>query len=117
MRIAVDVKGTIEGPKQVSILAMIRRAQELGHEVVVWSNSFGYAVDAVKKHSLNCEPQDKKMKSDLDNDESAFFDLVIDDDMSQDWLAAKRFLWVRDIPNDDIAAVEMLEKLLLDRGL
>jgi len=97
MRIAFDVKGTLEGPKKNILLSAFVKLQEMGHECVVWSNSYGYAVDAVRDNNLDAEPMSKTMKMDLDHDETKFFDVAIDDDSSQTWLAAKRFIWVHEI--------------------
>lgn len=104
MRIAVDVKGTLEGHKRAQILRMMLFLQDEGHEIVVWSNAYGYAVDAVKNLAETAlegiEPQDKRTKSDMDHEESRYFDIAIEDDRSQEWLAAKHFIWVDEIPTD-----------------
>lgn len=98
MRIAFDVKGTIEGPKKKFVLGLLKYLQDQGHEVIVWSNSYGYAVDAIKDNALNCVPQSKTTTWDCDGDPERFVDLCIDDDSSQTWLASKRFIWVHDLP-------------------
>jgi hypothetical protein len=100
MRIAFDVKGTLQGHDGERVLALLLKLQELGHECLVWSNSYGYAVDCVKKLGLKCEYQSKTDKSDADHDETRYVDLAIDDDSTQTWLASKRFIWVRDLPKD-----------------
>jgi hypothetical protein len=102
MRIAFDVKGTLEGSKSAAVLAMLRVFQEQGHEVVVWSNSFGYVQDVLAKHSLTCYGETKSTK--WDREPENFYDLAIDDDSSQTYLAANRFIWVRDIPSDETEA-------------
>lgn len=100
MRIAFDVKGTIEGPSKAKVLQLFRALRAQGHELIVWSNSYGYAMDAVRDNTLDCPFQSKTTKWDVDNDESQFVDLAIDDDSSQTWLAAKRFIWVHELPDD-----------------
>lgn len=97
MRIAFDVKGTIDGPKQKFVLGLLKFLQDLGHECVVWSSVYGYAVDAVKKHDLDCAAQSKTGRYDC-SDASQYFDLAIDDDTGSSYLAAKRFIWVHNIP-------------------
>lgn len=52
MRIAFDVKGTIEGPRKAIVLKFLSILQAQGHDVIVWSNSYGYAVDAVRDNKL-----------------------------------------------------------------
>lgn len=99
MRIAFDVKGTIEGPKKTFVLALLELLQKNGHEVVVWSNSYGFAVDAVKDNGLSCKASPKRTSWDEDGKVENFFDLAIDDDNQQTWLASKRFIWVHDLPD------------------
>lgn len=99
MRIAIDVKGTLEGPRKQDLIKLIKAMQAKGHTVLIWSNSYGFAVDAVRDNGLNCDAQSKTTKWDV-SDESQFVDLSIDDDSSQTWLAAKRFIWVHELPSD-----------------
>lgn len=98
MRIAFDVKGTIDGPKGKFVLGLMAFLQELGHECVVWSNSYSFAADAVRDHNLKVEYMSKKMKGDMDHDETQFYDFAVEDDTSQTWLAAKSFIWVHELP-------------------
>jgi hypothetical protein len=113
MKIAFDVSGTIEGPKRGYVLILLKLLQDAGHEIIVWSNSYGYTTDAVKKYDLkNVECMSKKTTWDCDNDESQFIDIAIDDDSSQTWLASKRFIWVSDLPE----TVEGIKKLATEIG-
>ena len=97
MRIAFDVKGTIEGPKKQYIIELLRILKEKGHEVLVWSNSGTYAYHAVTDNNLDCPFMTK-----FTFGESEFhggpMDLCIDDDSSQEWLGSKRFIWVHNVP-------------------
>lgn len=104
MKIAFDVKGTIDGPRGKIILEAFRKLQELGHECIVWSNSLGYAHDAVKSHGLNADFMSKKMMLDYDSEDEAM-DVAIEDDRSQTWLGAKRFIFVDEITNNSDALV------------
>lgn len=99
MRIAIDVKGTLEGPRKQDLIRLINAMQAKGHTVLIWSNLYSYAVDAVRDNKLDCVAQSKTTKWDV-SDESQFVDLAIDDDSSQTWLAAKRFIWVHQLPDD-----------------
>lgn len=100
MKIAFDVKGTIEGPSKEKVLKLFRALRAQGHELIVWSNSYGYAMDAVRDNNLDCAFQSKTDKWQVDQDETHYVDVAIDDDSSQTWLAAKRFIWVHELPDD-----------------
>lgn len=108
MRIAFDVKGTIEGPKGAVILEAFRKLQGLGHVCAVWSNLYSYATDAIKKHGLEAEAMSKKMMLDYDS-ESEAFDVAIEDDRSQTWLGAKTLIFVDEITDAD-SLVERITK-------
>lgn len=98
MRIAFDVKGTIEGPKKALVLHIFDKLQKQGHECVVWSNFYGYAVDAIKNNDLkNTQPMTKASRFDLENSQQGMFDLAIEDDRSQTWLGAKKFAFVDEL--------------------
>ena len=97
MKIAFDVKGTIDGPKGHIILVVFEELQKRGHECVVWSNSINFAFDAVKENDLEADFMSKKGKWDCDNNPDEYFDVAIEDDRSQIYLAAKRFIWVDEI--------------------
>jgi hypothetical protein len=98
MRIAFDVKGTIEGPKKQYVIALLNLLRDQGHEVLVWSNSYGFAQDAVQDNDLGCKYQLKDALFDIHGDASRVVDLAIDDDSQQVWLASRRFIWVHDLP-------------------
>ena len=116
MKIAFDVMGTIKGPKKEQVLKMFKLFQEAGHEVIVWSNSFGYAVDAINDNNLtNTEPRDKRMKMDVDYEENRYVDIAIEDDRRQTWLAAKKFIWVDEIPIDMVDVDALVKELLGDK--
>lgn len=109
MKLAVDVKGTLEGSKKQQVLKIIDILSKVGYEVTVWSNLYSYAVDAVRDNNLKASVSSKMTKGDLDFDESKFFNVAIEDDRSQSYLPAKKFIWVDEIPND-INAVELFVK-------
>lgn len=111
MRIAFDVKGTIEGPKKKYVLMLLKNLQSKGHHITVWSNLYSYAVDAVKDNHLDCEFDSKRTTGDCADDASRLMDLAIDDDSSQTWLASKRFIWVHDIPETDELINELAERI------
>lgn len=110
MRIAFDVKGTIEGPHKAKILRLFHALQARGHELIVWSNLFSYAVDAVKDNNLKAEYMSKRTIGDCETEADAF-DYCIEDDISQWWLASRRFIWVHEVPDDIETFVNDIENL------
>lgn len=97
MKIAFDVKGTIEGSKQKIVLKVLKEFQARGHEIIVWSSVYSYAVEAVKKHNLKADIQSKNDK--WSTDEEYYMDIAIDDDTESTYLAAKKFVWVSELPD------------------
>ena len=96
MKIAFDVKGTLDGPKGHIILSVLLHLQKMGHECIVWSNSYGYARDFVEKHELKDVRAESKGDK-WNTDEKNFYDFAIEDDKSQTYLAAKQFIFVNEI--------------------
>ena len=101
MKVAFDVKGTIDGHKQDLVLKLFKGLQNKGHECVVWSNLYSYAVDAIRDHKLtNTEAMSKMSRFDLRDREMEPMDIAIEDDRSQTWLGAKRFIFVDELNED-----------------
>ena len=113
MKIACDVKGTLEGPKKQQVLRILELFKKAGYDIYIWSNLYSYAVEARSKNNLDAEVRDKSTKGDQDFDESKYFDYAIEDDRSQDWLATKQFIFVDEIP-EDMVQVDMFVKELLE---
>lgn len=112
-RIAFDCSGTlIRGGSNIeAAVKLIKWLQSKGHEVVIWSNAWNYTQEAKKKHGLSCECDMKRCTWDYDNEDD-YFDIAIDDDMSQTYLATKLLLNVCDIPNDESLFEEKYGELL-----
>jgi len=115
MKVACDVKGTINGPKKKQVLKMLDIFAKAGYEITVWSNLYSYATEAVQDNNLRAQTSSKYSKTDwqCEGDESKFFNFAIEDDRQQTYLAAKKFIWVDEIP-EDLVQVEMFVKELLD---
>jgi len=114
MRIAFDVKGTIEGPHQDKVLRLFRVFEKQGHEMIVWSSVYSYATDAVAKHGLNAQAQSKVWSSDASPDDRV--DIAIDDE-PQTWLATNRLILVKDLPDDlETLAVELIGQAKVEGG-
>lgn len=116
MKIAFDVKGTIQGPYQDKVLKLFREFEKRGHEMIVWSSVYSYATDAVAKHGLNALAMSKVLSCEATPDQRV--DIAIDDE-PQTWLAANRLISVHDIPDDINAFVETLciENVAADGGI
>ena len=100
MRIAFDVKGTINGPDHDKVLKLFHALQAMGHEMFVWSTFIGYAVDAISEHNLKAESMWKKSLSELNEWGMEPMDVCIEDDSSQTWLGSKKIILVSDLPDD-----------------
>jgi hypothetical protein len=111
MRIAFDVKATIEGPKKEQVLKLFRDLQAKGHTCHVWSNSYGYAVDAIRDNKLtNTEALSKFSMYDVENYGQTMYDVAIEDDRKQTYLGAKAFVFVDELYGDLVQLVESKQK-------
>lgn len=102
MKIAFDVKGTLDGSNKELVLKFFHAMKNAGHQVEVWSNSIMYASECVRENNLDVSYSWKDAKSDVDYDESKYFDLAVEDDTRQTYLATKEFLWVHEINESNI---------------
>lgn len=93
MKIACDVKGTLEGPKKKQVLRILELFEKQGYEITVWSNLYSYSVQAVRDNNLKADSISKKMKLDFDS-EDEYFNFAIEDDRQQDYLATNKFIWM-----------------------
>jgi hypothetical protein len=109
MRVAFDVKGTLSGFDSKKVWKLFRALESKGCEIVIWSNMPTFARDLVEKHNLSNDYECKSMK--LDVDEENWYDLAVEDDRSQTWLAARKFIFVGDIPETDDEIEELSRNL------
>lgn len=100
MRIAFDVKGTLDGVDENRMVRLFRVLEKLGHTMIVWSSDSGFAVDVMKKHGINGEIYTKYTKGSYEAESYGLMDVAIEDDRSQTWLAAKQIVFVHDVPDD-----------------
>ena len=112
-KIAVDVKGTLEGPRRAQIIQMIRMLLAQGHDVQIWSFGLGaqgaYRLKAAT--GIDLEWDDKFSKHDAQEQGRDLFDVAIEDDRSQIYLAAKKFIWVDLIPTEPEKLQALVEGL------
>lgn len=97
--IAFDCSGTLlsNNPKVIKLFLWF---MSKGCRVVIWSNSYGYTLDAKAKYHLDVECQTKSFKYDLPEEE--YFDICVDDEPAQiEYLAANHMISVQDIPDNE----------------
>lgn len=110
MKIAVDVKGTIEGPKQKQILALIHALKDKGHDIIVWSSVFSYAANAINDHKLDfANPESKTDK--WSTTPEYYYDVAIDDDRDSQYLAANKLVLVDELCDDVDININLVERI------
>ena len=98
-KVAFDCSGTLLG-REAKVVKLFKWFQAKGCEVVIWSNSYGYTLDAKERHGLEAECMMKSFKFDLE--ESEHFDICVDDEPDQiEYLAAKHMISVHEIPENE----------------
>ncbi len=98
MKVAFDCAGTLLGPRKC--LLLFKWFESKGCEMVIWSNAYGYTLEAKEKYALEAETMEKKGTFDYE-DKSEYMDIAVEDDVGQgSWLASKKFIFVHDIPDD-----------------
>lgn len=100
MKIAFDVKGTLDGRKEVEVRFLLKQFYDAGHEIFVWSNSFSYAVDMTEKLKTQYDIVAEPMSKFSTHDGNEMMDLAFEDDTSQTYLAAKEIIFVHQLPED-----------------
>lgn len=106
MKIAIDCAGTLlDRDHQPKLLNFIEQAVDKGHQVVIWSSSSSYLVDAVKllnvaqvKGREKITTQMKLWKYDVREEPESLFDIAIDDSLEHgELLATKKAVHPNDI--------------------
>lgn len=99
MKIAFDVKGTLYGQNETNVRRLYEAFKKRGHTMFVWSNSLGYAADAVRTLNLDVEYMLKFLPSERDYDVNQYMDVCVEDDRSQKYLASNKFVFVDELNN------------------
>lgn len=93
LKIAIDVKGTLEGPKGEIIAEVARLLKEQGNEITVWSSLISYAYEWVKDNDETYEIANKWS----DREPEEYYDIAIEDDTSQgEILHARKVIYVHE---------------------
>jgi len=108
MKVAFDVKGTLEGHRKV--LALYLWFESKGCEMIIWSSVYSYAVDCARELKLDGEVMSKREKSDFFDDDNSKYDVniavddrdfsVFSDGKTVSWLACNHLIKVNEIPSD-----------------
>lgn len=116
MKIAFDVKGTLDGPRGFQVRKLLYDLHQAGHQIFIWSNSIDYAVEEKKKHDLEgIHALIKFAKSDVDLDnKDRMMDLCIEDDRRQDYLGAYKILYVHQLLDSFQDNKNLVQTLLED---
>ena len=111
MKIAFDVKGTLDGYNEEKVRRLFKWFQDQGHEVHIWSNSFSYAHEMAVKlnHPLKLV-HDKYSFYDAKEMDKTVFDFCVEDDTNQWYLASKKFIWVHNVPENPDSYNRMMEE-------
>lgn len=115
MKIAFDVKGTLDGHKKHEMRRILLSLYAAGHEIYIWSSLFSYAVKEAKyweQRHIKCEALDKYSTYEAKARNMPVMDIAFEDDRTQTYLAANKIVFVDEIPNvvDEFAAA-MVESL------
>lgn len=102
MKVAFDVVGTLEGggPKVRALLDVLKAR---GHEIFIWSSFYSFAYKWANK--LGTEAFKKYSRMEAEDLGSTIFDVAVDDDSMQWWLAADEMVLVHKIPEEETALV------------
>lgn len=117
MNIAFDVKGTLEDTDQeAKVWDLLKRLHDAGHSIYIWSSLRMYANKTLEKvgtYGRKAKAIDKYSKLEAEEGYGyGMMDIAFEDDHSQTYLAAKRFVWVDEIPRD-LEAYEKFAKELV----
>jgi hypothetical protein len=116
LKVAFDCSGTLlarDENTRAKVVALYKWFQSKGCSMVIWSNAYSYTQSAKEENELAGQAMMKFSKSyyDEDEDRQNYMDIAVDDE-DQDYLAAKNFILVRDIPNDPAQFEEKFNYLL-----
>jgi hypothetical protein len=113
MRIAFDVMGTLEnGPRRTALRYALAQLYHAGHEIFVWSNEFSYAnkvANEFELHGIEVKPLSKYAKFQASEGLGEMMDVAFEDDTSQKYLAANKFYFVHELPDN---GKEIVQKVL-----
>lgn len=113
MKVAFDVKGTLEGHYEHKVRTLYDAFEKLGCEMVIWSSLGSFAYDFARKNSLKAAVMTKFANSE-DLEPSEKMDLAIDDDYQQEYLATHKLILVSEIPELPVD-IELFAKSLVDQ--
>jgi hydroxymethylpyrimidine pyrophosphatase-like HAD family hydrolase len=108
MRIAFDVLGTLKGYKGPALAEAFKKLQAMGHECVIWSSEYSFTLEIKKHYGLECDTMRKESKSENNYEEQHYFDVAVEDDRNQTYLAAHKFVFVDELRSNPDLMVEFI---------
>ena len=114
LRIAFGVEGTLHGNNQEKVLKLFHWIERKGHSLTIWSSCRSCSIEIEKLLQLNTPTQSKEWAGDYGVDPSTYyFDMAVESEPEQvTQLAARSFILVSDIPEDDSLFEERFGDLL-----
>lgn len=104
MKVAFDVKGTLDGHRRVEVRSLLKYFLDQGAEITIWSNLYSYAADMADElekyfEGVNFQVTGKYSFYDAQEQNLPVFDFCVEDDTGQWYLAAKQIVFVHTIPD------------------
>jgi len=98
--IAFDVQGTLVGRNQSKVFSLLQWCRSQDMKIIVWSNGIS-PEQIIKNHYPNwdlsqVEFSKKYSRLEAENWDMQIFDYAVEDDLSQNYLAAHEFIFVSD---------------------
>lgn len=114
MKVAFDVKGTLDGRYEDKVKALLGYFQGLGAEITIWSNSYGYAYDMKNKLERESSLSEYKATTkysfiEAEDEGRDIFDFCVEDDRGQWYLASRKTIFVDTIPDNVEEFKDLLE--------
>lgn len=104
LNVIFDVRGTLVGRKEETVHRLFKMFEQKGHTVSIWTNGmFSDVPQEFQKYPIFRKHNMAFGRELIDNGNdpaTSIFDIAVDDDTNQNYLAAHEFIWVHDIPTD-----------------
>lgn len=106
LNVVFDVQGTLVGYNQTKVRQLFELFVKNGHTVSIWSNGMRSALpDEYQQYTFRSKfnkAHGRELLSWGNDPKTCIFDIAVEDDKGQSYLSAHSFIWVWDIPNEDL---------------